>query len=196
MAPHRNVDGRTITGADLARLLARLGPDEEHAAVEYERLRRTLIRFFDWRGASPSDECADQTVDRLARKLEETPVDDLWNYAHGIARMVLYEYRRRPLASPIETAGDPPAPPPALLSEEKERMQECLDTCLAGLPSDSRSLLLQYYQGERSGKISNRRQLAATLALSDNALRSRVQRLRDRLEHCVRTCVSTREKRS
>ena len=32
--------------------------------------------------------------------------------------------------------------------------------------------------------------MAATLALSDNALRSRVQRLRDRLEDCVRTCAS------
>jgi len=49
-----------------------------------------------------------------------------------------------------------------------------------------------YYEGERTEKISNRRRLAATLVLSENALRSRVQRLRDRLEQCVQVCVAAR----
>jgi hypothetical protein len=124
MRTHGNVVGRSITGADLARLLARLGPDEEHAAVEYERLRRTLIRFFDWRGASPSDECADPAL-IASRKLEETPVDDLWNYAHGIARMVLYEYRWRSGVAHRD-GGDLPAPLPAPLSEEKEQCRRFL----------------------------------------------------------------------
>jgi DNA-directed RNA polymerase specialized sigma24 family protein len=66
----------------------------------------------------------------------------------------------------------------------------CFDRCLAELPADSQSLMLQYYQGERSEKIANRRRLATALALSENALRSRVQRLRDRLEDCVQACVS------
>jgi len=189
MAPYRNIDGRSITGADLARLLERLGPDEAHAALEYERLRRTLVRFFDWRGIGPPDECADQTIDRLARKLEETVVDDLWSYALGIARLVLLEYRRRPVVSSIEAAGDPPAPQSAPALDEDEQLHECFERCLTGLPADGRTLILRYYLGERSEKISNRRQMAATLGLSENALRSRVQRLRDRLEQCVRACV-------
>jgi DNA-directed RNA polymerase specialized sigma24 family protein len=197
MGTHRDIDGRSITGADLARLLARLGADEEHAAREYERLRRTLIKFFDWRGASLADECADQTLDRLARKLEETTVDNVWSYAHGIARLVLLEERRRPPLASIDAAGDPPMSQTAPSREENERVHECFDRCLANLPPDSRSLILQYYQGDRSEKISNRRHLATALVLSENALRSRVQRLRDRLEHCIRMCISlTSEKRS
>jgi DNA-directed RNA polymerase specialized sigma24 family protein len=189
MAPHRNIDGRSITGSDLARLLERLGPDEAHAALEYERLRRTLVRFFDWRGIGTPDECADETLDRLARKLEETMVDDLWSYAHGIARLVLLEYQRRPIVSSIEAAGDPPAPQSAPVLEKDEHLYECFERCLTELPADGRTLILRYYQGERSEKISNRRQMAASLGLSENALRSRVQRLRDRLEQCVRARV-------
>ena len=38
-----------------ARLLARLDPDTHKAGLEYERLRRSLIRFFDWQGATLPD---------------------------------------------------------------------------------------------------------------------------------------------
>src|SRR5215470_727602 len=75
MTSRRNGDARStqsITKADLVRLLARLTADEERAAREYERLRRTPIKFFDERGVCPPDECADQTLDRLARKLQAT----------------------------------------------------------------------------------------------------------------------------
>jgi DNA-directed RNA polymerase specialized sigma24 family protein len=186
----RNSVGQTITAADLARLLARLDTDEARAALEYERLRRTLVKFFDWRGAWPPDEYADVAIDRLARKLAETPVDDVWNYVHGIARLLLHEHRRRPESLSLESAGDPSAWPSASASGEEERLLDCFDRCLAELPADSQSLMLGYYQGERSEKIANRRRLATALAVTENALRSRVQRLRDRLEECVRACVS------
>src|SRR5215470_11715039 len=114
MVASGNSDGRSITAADLARLLGRLGADEERAAIEYERLRRTLVRFFDWRGVCPADEYADQALDRLARKLDETPVGDVWNYAHGIARLLLLEHQRRPAMLSIETVGDPAAWPAPL----------------------------------------------------------------------------------
>jgi hypothetical protein len=97
----RNSVGQSITAADLARLLARLGADDARAAIEYERLRRTLVKFFDWRGVWPPDEYADLAIDRLARKLAETHVDDVWNYALGIARLLLHEHRRRPEALSI-----------------------------------------------------------------------------------------------
>ena len=54
------------------------------------------MKFFDWRGGWPPDECADETLDRLARKLEEVVVDNIRQYARGIARLVLLERRRQP----------------------------------------------------------------------------------------------------
>jgi DNA-directed RNA polymerase specialized sigma24 family protein len=183
-----------MTAAGLARLLARLDPDADRAALEYERLRRALLKFFDWRGAWPPEECADETIDRLIRKLEQdTIVEDVRNYAYGIARLVLLERRRQPMLAPIEDASHLASAATASSTEtaDAERMRVCFERCLAAMPDDSRALVLSYYEGERHDKISNRRRLAATLDLSENALRSRVQRLRNRLERCVLTCVST-----
>lgn len=189
MPASRNLDGRSNSAGDLARLLERLAPDADRAGREYERLRRTLIRFFDWRGAWHPDECADETIDRLARRLHDTPVEDVWSYAIGIARLVLLESRRQAAPDPIDGL-DLPAPT-AEPAGEGSTLQDCFDRCLAELPDDSRALILGYYQGERSAKIANRQRMASALHLSDSALRSRVQRIRDRLEACVRGCCRT-----
>ena len=182
-------DNHTITAAGLALLLARLDPDTDRAALAYERLRRTLIRFFDWRGIWPPDECADETIDRLALRLEdETTIQDPQSYAYGIARMVLLERRRRPAFDSLEAAPDTVSEPTPQ-DEERERLRDALDRCLAEMPADSQSLLLRYYEGEQHAKIVNRHRLAATLGLSEGALRSRVQRLRDRLEQCLERCL-------
>jgi DNA-directed RNA polymerase specialized sigma24 family protein len=190
MAHRQPDDNRSITAAGLARLLARLDPDSERAALEYERLHRTLVKFFDWRGAWPPEECADEALDRLARKLEQMTVEDVRSYAYGIARLVLLERRRQPALSSIDGEVELSSVQAAPSDDEDERLHHCFDQCLEDFPLDHRSLVLEYYQGEGGDKIFNRRQLAATLGLSENALRSRVQRLRDRLERCVQTCVS------
>jgi len=175
-----------------ARLLERLHPDTDQAAQEYERLRRGLVKFFDWRGAWPPEECADEVLDRLTIKLDDTIVQDVRKYAHGIARLVVLERRRGPAFSSIDnmthlTLVAPPA------KEESNPLHDCFDRCLAKMPADTRDLLLRYYEGERSAKIANRRKLASMLGLTENALRSRVQRLRDRLEECVQSCASPLE---
>ena len=181
--------GTSLTAEGLSRLLERLHPDPDEAARAYEQLRRTLVRFFEWRGAWPPDECADVTIDRLGRRLEEdTAIEDVRQYAHGIARLVLLERQRRPPTTSIDDLGRLPVQPAA--DDDGDRVRECFERCLGDVPGDGRSLLLAYYQGERAVKIANRRQLASSLGLSDNALRSRVQRLRDRLEHCIGNCLS------
>jgi DNA-directed RNA polymerase specialized sigma24 family protein len=79
----------------------------------------------------------------------------------------------------------------ALPADEAEHqgLMACFDRCLAALPTDSRSLVLEYYVAERREKIDNRRRLAQRIGLSESALRNRVQRVRDRLERCVETCT-------
>jgi DNA-directed RNA polymerase specialized sigma24 family protein len=183
-----------MTAAGLTRLLNRLDPDADRAAHQYEDLRQALLRFFDWRGGSPPDECADDVIDRLARRLEEdTDVQDVRHYALGIARLVLLERQRAPAFSPLDDVRDGSIDALTSASPEEERLQHCFDRCLAALPEEARSLVLAYYEEERGAKIANRRRLASAYALTENALRSRVQRLRDRLASCVTEC--TNEKR-
>lgn len=184
-------DPQALTGPRLAELLARLDADFGQAGLEYERLRRVLIKFFDWRGASSPDECADDCLDRLARRLsEELRVQDVRSFALGIARLVLLERRRQPMMSSIDLLPErvtAAAPAPA---EREAPLRDCFDRCLAALPAENRSLVIAYYEGQRDRKIANRQHLSASMGLSENALRSRVQRLRDRLETCVQTCLA------
>ena len=191
MASRIDPEPRALTAEALARLLSRLGDDPERAGQAYETLRRALVKFFDWRGASRPDECADETLDRLARKLDEgTSVDDPQRFAHGIARLVLFESWRRPEArarlaneSVLERLPAPVAPEP-----ETDPRAACFHRCLAELPSEGRELILGYYSAEGGRKIEARKRMAESLRLSENALRSRAQRLRDRLERCIVSC--------
>jgi DNA-directed RNA polymerase specialized sigma24 family protein len=172
-----------------ARLLAALHPDPEQAALAYEHLRRALIRFFEWRAAQPADECADVTLERLEQKLSEADrIGDVQAYAYGIARLVSLERLRRPVPFTLDTARHIPTD----LREREagsSELEGCFHRCLEQLAEEARTLLMQYYEHDGRARIEARRRLAAMLGISDNALRIRVQRLRDRLEACVSDCV-------
>jgi DNA-directed RNA polymerase specialized sigma24 family protein len=184
-----------LTGGALERLLDRLDPDRDRAGERYESLRQTLVKFFDWRGASSPDDCADETLDRLIRKLDEGAlIEEVGRYAHGIARLVLLEQMRDPLprAALLEDVPAAPAlvvaPPLPVDDDEDSGTRDCFDACLDSLPADSRELILRYYVDERRAKIDGRVDLAKTLGITSAALRSRAQRIRDRLEKCVGRC--------
>ncbi|MET0553355.1 MAG: hypothetical protein ABW221_09980 [Vicinamibacteria bacterium] len=189
MSTRNDPDARAITPRAFARLLARLGDGPERGGEGYESLRRTLVRFFDWRGAHAPDVCADETLDRLARRLDEdAAIEDVRGYAHGIARLVLLEHWRRPRELGFDAEAHlPAAPAPA----DEDPREACFERCLAELPEDGRALILEYYAAEGRLKIEGRKRLAGALGLSDTALRNRAQRLRDRLERCIRRCLDT-----
>jgi DNA-directed RNA polymerase specialized sigma24 family protein len=180
---------RALDAAALASLLARLGPDAESAGAAYETLRRALVSYFAWRGALTPEECADQALDRLAARLAEgVVVEDVARFARGVARLVLLEHwrsaerRHVPLA---ESAADRPE-----AEAGQHAAHDCLDQCLAELPSEGRELIVQYYVAEGRTRIERRKRLAAERGISESALRNRAQRLRDGLERCIAECLA------
>jgi DNA-directed RNA polymerase specialized sigma24 family protein len=176
--------GRGLTADAFASLLTRLGPDAERAGSAYEHLRRALVSFFAWRGAATPEECADETLDRLATRLDKgVVVEDVARFAHGIARLVLLEHWRRPEARgvPLEDL----ASGPAAATEADDDVLPRLDRCLDELAPDSRQLILEYYGGEGRSRIDRRKGMAHALGASESALRNRAQRLRDQLERCL-----------
>lgn len=184
---------RELTAHAFVRLLDRLGEDEEQAAEQYEHLRHTLIRFFEWRGAPFPEEHTDETFNRLARKLDEgVEIRSLREYSFTIARLVWLESlkgsdkRRAPLD---EIEHEPIAPDTSRETAEKEARLNCLDDCLGSLPGESRDLIIEYYVDEKRGRIDRRRDLAERLGLRRDALANRAQRLRDKLELCVTRCL-------
>ena len=183
---------RGLTAGALTSLLSRLGPDAERAGSAYEHLRRALVSFFAWRGAATPEECADETLDRLATRLDEgVAVEDLPRFARGIARLVLLEHWRRPEARGVRLDEAGPRGPVTQEAPNDEVLRECLDRCLVELPADGRRLILQYYGAEGRGRIDARKRLAEALGVSESALRNRAQRLRATLERCITRCLAS-----
>ena len=187
---------RAITPEAFARLLQRLDPDADRAAAEYEKLRLALEKFFDWRGSRSPDEGADETLDRLVARLGgEGEVEDVRRFAYGIARLVLLEERRQHARIPMTEHADLSRLSVRAATETVDPLHDCFEACLARLPGQARALVLGYYAGEKQAKIDHRQHLAHAAGLSQTGLRSRVHRLRDRLERCAQGCVATADTR-
>lgn len=175
-------------------LLAALDPDRERAGEEYERLRRKLIVFFDWRGCARAEELADEAIDRAGRRLvegERILGGSAARYVLGVARFLVRESRA--VANKwvsIEAGAEPAAVEPAPAGGEPDL--DCLERCLAALAPESRALLLAYYERERGDRIAHRRELAGRLGIGANALRLRLHRVRALVEECVRGCMAER----
>jgi DNA-directed RNA polymerase specialized sigma24 family protein len=184
---------RGLTENAFGALLDRLDRDRGRAAERYEELRRMLLRFFEWRGAPFPDEHTDETFNRVARKLAEgVAIENIGGYIYKVARLVYLETRKGPDAKrvPLDTSRPMAAADLASEAAEKERRLACLDDCLRELPAESRELIVAYYRDDTQGRIEGRRRLAERLGLRAEALANRAQRLRDKLERCVRACVT------
>jgi DNA-directed RNA polymerase specialized sigma24 family protein len=180
----------TLTAEAFHKFLSCLDPNLEKAGEKYEAIRLTLIKFFDWRGAHFPEEFADETLNRVTRKIDEgETIQDIATYCHGVARLVFLEKLKSPDNRRSDFEELPPLATATPEIEEPDTRQECFTHCLRSLPSDSQQLILQYYQDEKRTKINNRQSLADRLGIPLNALRSRAQRIRDKLEQCIHQCL-------
>ena len=183
-----------LTDKTFAGLLDRLDPDRARAGEKYEDLRRTLVHFFEWRGAPFPEDHADETFDRVARRLAEgVDVKNPRGYCYTVARLILLETLKGRDSRRVRIEHTEPntvAADATCEAAEKEARLACLDDCLRGLPAQSRELIIEYYRDDTRGRIDRRRALAERLRLRGEALANRAQRLRDKLEQCVNACLS------
>jgi DNA-directed RNA polymerase specialized sigma24 family protein len=187
----------TLTEQALDKLLRVLDADRDRAGGKYESLRRRLVTFFECRACRDAGDCADETINRVARRLdqgERIHAVDPMVYFLGVARYVareryaehsrerrtldLFRHRLRQTTAsePLESPGHEPI--------------ECARHCLQLLAPEDRTLILLYYRGEKGTKISNRHRLANQLNIAPNALRIRAYRIRQRLEACMGACLA------
>jgi RNA polymerase sigma factor (sigma-70 family) len=179
-----------LTQEAFDKLLTSFGEDRESAAAKYLEIRSNLVRFFEWRGCPFPEDHADETINRVAKRLaggEE--IGNPSGYCVGVARMLLLEInkeRARQQQALGEMASSQAAHSDA--SDSEERI-ECLRTCLQNLPADNRELIIEYYQGEKGAKIKNRKRLVERLGIPVNTLRMRALRLREKIQNCVEDCL-------
>ena len=204
------------------RLLAWLDEGSDSGGQAYLQMRRRLVLYFQRKRCLVPDDLADETLNRVTRRLEEEgSITDSppglpeclggvppARYCYIVAKFVLLEHLRDPEVRPIrvgdvgerrnvvtafrETGGSNPVAGPDD-SANDEPLLDCLDRCLSALARDDRTLILDYYRHEPGAKIERRRHLAASLRLTANALAIRACRLRDKLERCVSACRAAGE---
>jgi DNA-directed RNA polymerase specialized sigma24 family protein len=179
-----------LTQEAFDQFLSLLDLDRDRAGEIYETLRRNLVQLFIWRGCRDPEADADETINRVIRKIDEgEEVRDVIAYAHGVARRLLLEIFKKQEREQIGIDELPPLVAQPERQDDDEASVLCLRRCLNRLPEESRQLIVLYYQGDKSVKIENRKRLAASLRITLNALRYRAFDLRQRLQGCIERCV-------
>src|SRR5215471_11845056 len=84
----------SLSREEFEEFLACLDPDRERAGQKYEQIRRALITFFRCRGSMSPEESADETIDRVIRRMSDTGIEDMMSFTRGVARHVLAESHR------------------------------------------------------------------------------------------------------
>jgi DNA-directed RNA polymerase specialized sigma24 family protein len=191
-SPPRKKKEWALTEHNLAGFLSMLDADPERAGERYEIIRRRLVKFFDWRGSATPEELADETLNRLVRKIDEgEAIRNLSAYIGGMARLVWLEFlkeqeRERSAFEEVRASS-------RTHSQTDSQRMECFELCLEALLPENRALILDYYRAEKSDKIKLRKQLAEELGTPLNALRIRAHRIRLQLERCVSDCLRKSE---
>jgi len=174
---------------DFDRLLDWLDTDRERAGLTYEKIRWRLVAILASRGCLTPEDLADETIDRVARRLPEiqaTYVGDKAIYFLGVMNNVHHEYLRRPVL--------PRLVEPDQNLELKERTHLCLDQCLNRLAPYARQLIERYYAEDKRAKIDLRKRIARELGINPTSLRVRALRVRDKLQTCIEQCLQVAEK--
>jgi RNA polymerase sigma factor (sigma-70 family) len=179
-----------------------LDEGSDSGGARYLEMRRRLVAYFDRKNCEHPDELADETLNRVMRRFQEeaslsnTPPA---RYCYIVAKFVFLEYLRGPRRAnsdlelleripadidSVQSAGEP---------NNDENLLDCLDCCLQKLDPRDRALILEYYVGEQRAKIESRRNIAAKLGLTMNAVSIRACRIREKLEACMKTCFVNHE---
>ena len=184
MSPARNL--KELRREDFERLLIWLDADRERAGEIYERIRWRLVTILAARGCTLAEELADETIDRVARRvidIEGTYVGDKAIYFLGVMNNVHHEYLRRPVTPRL-------LPAQADEGEAREQIHLCLDTCLEKLAPYSRQLIERYYAADKKAKIDLRKLVARELGIKPATLRLRALRIREKLQTCIEGCLN------
>jgi DNA-directed RNA polymerase specialized sigma24 family protein len=162
---------KALNQEDFNRFLVWLDPDREAAGQKYEDIRVRLTKLFFHRGCFAAEELADETIDRVIKKIsqiDENYVGDKASYFYGVAHKIYLEsLRKRPT--------DPPSFTEIYTGDDNE--------------SESRELILEYYCEEKQQKIDRRKEMASRLGIPLNTLRMRAYRIKRGLYECMIECL-------
>ena len=183
--PDQSMIGWSLTQESFDRLLLWLDPDREQAGRKYESIRLRLIKVFSRYGWTTSEDMADESINRVAKKIDFLLTSFVGNqeaYFVAVGQKVHLEHRRlaqkkatAPIAYPLSRS----------ISEDRELVYQRLERCMQRLSPPDRELILQYYQDNKQARIDSRKLLAERLGICQTALRLRAYRIRRALQEML-----------
>lgn len=182
-----------LTPESFNALLLWLDQDRGRAGEKYESIYDALTKRFRQLGCTQPEELANETMDRVARKLP-TIVSNYKGerepYFFSVAYYIYKEHLRRPVMMSLTTPDFPHQNLPNTQEIfDKELLDFCLKHCLEKLDTITRDMIREYYQGDRQDKIRSRKELAERLGIKMTNLRLRAQRVRTELKSCILDCI-------
>jgi len=171
-----------------------LSPDSEEAGIEYERIRKGLIRFYDFRGCSDLEFLADETINRviwkfhtldLSKKVQKTTI--FYKFAGNIYREYVKHFTEKEIQ--LEPDWDIEDINVQSSQDSDNDLFKCLDKCLDELSPKEKNLILAYYSEEKSAKTLLRKKLANELSIKLETLHVRACRIKETLRKCMEECM-------
>ena len=178
-APRRRSDN-VLPSALLSQteLLAIFDPNRERAEDKYLDLYHKLVRYFAWNRKFEPEDLAQEALKRGLNRLQQgqkITVQNPESYFFGVARNLLRESWNTQANEPLED--HVPAPVlPLFRNLNREEQAVFLTECLRNLPENELEMLMAYTQGEGEA-------WARKAGLQPTTLRSRIHRIRKRLEN-------------
>lgn len=175
-------------------LLDWLSEDREKAAAEYIKIRDGLMRFFRFKGCSDTQTLADETLDRVAKKIhtfDESGNVKKITIIYGFANNVSHEHlrKRKNERERLKNSELNKKNIYESYAEENELGLECMNVCLRELSDEDRAIFIEYYAPENAKNSVARKKLAGRLGCEMNALHVRVFRIRKVLMKCIEKCM-------
>lgn len=177
---------RPLSAEAFGKFLRWLSDDDEQAVMEYQAIRRRLVRYFINKGCTEADDLFDETVDIVLGKIDsgEEIVSPL-AYCYGVARNVWRQWVRRHRTVPVTRDFVSLEPEDSNAGEQELR---CLEHCVSQLPQEERDVVTRYHASHGREQIEVRKALASGKG-GVNALRIRMCRIRKHLRLCVTDCL-------
>ena len=176
-------------------LLEWLSPDRDMAGRKYEEIRKGLVRFFLFRGCDEPDTLADETINRVAKKLSSfnfeknvQTITYFYSFASNIYLEDVARRKKRVVLDDIERNLAGVTIHPAHRAQDAKL--QCLEECLRQRPESERALVIRYYAGEKAEKFEIRKAIASELCLNLGALHTKVHRVRALLRKCIELCLN------
>ena len=154
----------TLSKDALQRLLNWLDGGANSDGHAYVEMRRRLRDYFGRKNCHTADDLADETLTRVARRLEEEGItrgETPARYCYIVARFVFLEHLRETKAHPMVTqvSGDiapqpstPSAADAAESADAQEKLLACLQKCLQELDPLNRRIITPLLHRKRASE--------------------------------------------